>query len=101
MIAGIMWDWVWTGVVVWAIVAAIPLALLAAIGLIYAACLGLAYFVDWLEFLLSRWQDLSYEQTKAKPDRPMQAQKLDHIKYDIRPDGSLSPGDPRGLEDPE
>jgi len=38
---------------------------------------------------------------QAKPDKPMQAQKMDHIKYDIRPDGSLSPGDNRGLEDPE
>jgi len=38
---------------------------------------------------------------RPKLDRPMQAQKMDHIKYDIRPDGSLSPGDPRGLEDPE
>lgn len=26
------------------------------------------------------------------------AQKLDHIKYDILPDGSLSPGDNRNLE---
>ena len=38
---------------------------------------------------------------RPKPDRPMQAQKMDHIKYDIRPDGSLSPGDNRGLEDGE
>ena len=29
------------------------------------------------------------------------AQKLDHIKYDILPDGTLGPGDNRGLEDPE
>ena len=38
---------------------------------------------------------------QPKPDKPMQAAKLDHIKYDILPDGSLGPGDPRGLEDPE
>lgn len=35
---------------------------------------------------------------RPKPDRPMQAQKMDHIKYDILPDGTLGPGDPRGLE---
>ena len=38
---------------------------------------------------------------RPKPDRPMQAQKMDHIKTDILPDGTLGPGDPRGLEDPE
>jgi len=38
---------------------------------------------------------------RPNPNRPMQAQKMDHIKYDIRPDGSLSPGDNRGLEDGE
>jgi hypothetical protein len=26
---------------------------------------------------------------------------MDHIKYDILPDGTLGPGDNRGLEDPE
>jgi hypothetical protein len=31
----------------------------------------------------------------------MGAAKLDHIKYDILPDGTLGPGDPRGLEDGE
>jgi len=38
---------------------------------------------------------------RLKRSKPMQAQKLDHIKYDILPDGSLGPGDPRGLEDGE
>ena len=38
---------------------------------------------------------------KLKRPKPMQAQKLDHIKYDILPDGTLGPGDPRGLEDGE
>jgi hypothetical protein len=38
---------------------------------------------------------------RRKQPKPMQAQKLDHIKYDILPDGSLGPGDPRGLEDGE
>jgi hypothetical protein len=38
---------------------------------------------------------------RRKADKPMGAAKLDHIKYDILPDGTLGPGDPRGLEDPE
>jgi hypothetical protein len=38
---------------------------------------------------------------RPKRDKPMGAQKLDHIKYDILPDGTLGPGDPRGLEGPE
>jgi len=38
---------------------------------------------------------------RLKPDNPMGAQKLDHIKYDILPDGTLGPGDNRGLEGPE
>ena len=36
-----------------------------------------------------------------RTDKPMGAAKLDHIKYDILPDGTLSPGDNRGLEGPE
>jgi len=38
---------------------------------------------------------------QAKPDKPMGAAKLDHIKYDILPDGTLGPGDNRNLEGPE
>jgi hypothetical protein len=38
---------------------------------------------------------------RPKPDRPMGAQKLDHIKTDILPDGTLGPGDNRGLEGSE
>jgi hypothetical protein len=38
---------------------------------------------------------------KAKQDKPMQAAKLDHIKCDILHDGTLGPGDNRGLEGPE
>jgi hypothetical protein len=38
---------------------------------------------------------------RLKRSKPMGAQKLDHIKYDILPDGTLGPGDNRGLEDPE
>ena len=37
----------------------------------------------------------------GRKERPMEAQKLDHIKYDIQPDGSLGPGDNRNLEGPE
>jgi hypothetical protein len=36
-----------------------------------------------------------------RADKPMGAAKLDHIKYDILPDGTLGPGDNRGLEGPE
>ena len=42
-----------------------------------------------------------YSMRLKRTDKPMGAQKLDHIKYDILPDGSLGPGDPRGLEGPE
>jgi hypothetical protein len=38
---------------------------------------------------------------RLKRSKPMGAQKLDHIKYDILPDGTLGPGDNRGLEGPE
>jgi hypothetical protein len=38
---------------------------------------------------------------RPKQPKPMGAAKLDHIKYDILPDGTLGPGDPRGLEEPE
>jgi len=38
---------------------------------------------------------------RLKPDKPMGAAKLDHIKYDILPDGTLGPGDNRNLEGPE
>ena len=36
-----------------------------------------------------------------RANKPMGAAKLDHIKYDILPDGTLGPGDNRGLEGPE
>ena len=38
---------------------------------------------------------------RLKRSVPMGAQKLDHIKYDILPDGTLGPGDNRNLEGPE
>ena len=34
-------------------------------------------------------------------ERPMEAQKFDHTKTDILPDGTLSPGDNRNLEGAE
>jgi hypothetical protein len=42
-----------------------------------------------------------YSMRPKRADKPMGAAKLDHIKYDILPDGTLGPGDPRGLEGPE
>ena len=42
-----------------------------------------------------------YSMRTKQADKPMGAQKLDHIKYDILPDGTLGPGDNRGLEDGE
>ena len=112
MIAQIMWDWVYTGVVVWAIIAAIPLALIALGGLIYLAALGVARLVDWwqrrrwgvfnpAQDLLNKWAKEAKGAKQDKPDKPMGAAKLDHIKYDILPDGTLGPGDNRGLEGPE
>ncbi len=37
----------------------------------------------------------------GRKERPMGHAKLDHIKYDILPDGSLGPGDNRNLEGSE
>jgi len=42
-----------------------------------------------------------YSMRPKRSDKPMGAQKLDHIKYDILPDGTLGPGDNRNLERPE
>jgi hypothetical protein len=42
-----------------------------------------------------------YSIRRKRADKPMGAQKFDHIKYDILPDGTLGPGDNRGLEDGE
>jgi hypothetical protein len=42
-----------------------------------------------------------YSMRPKRSDKPMGAAKLDHIKYDILTDGTLGPGDPRGLEDGE
>ena len=42
-----------------------------------------------------------YSMRPKRADKPMGNVKMDHIKYDILPDGTLGPGDPRGMEDPE
>jgi hypothetical protein len=42
-----------------------------------------------------------YSMRPKRADKPMGNVKMDHIKYDILPDGTLGPGDPRGLEGPE
>ena len=113
MIAGIMWDWVWTGVAVYVSIGALGFFVFLSLVLLYAAALGVARLIDWwqrrrwgafnpAQDLLNRWEKEARDAKEAKrTDKPMQAQKLDHIKYDILPDGTLGPGDPRGLENPE
>ena len=60
------------------------------IALLLAAWSALCVFAGYrLEAKLNAW------------GKPMGAQKFDHIKTDILPDGSLSPGDNRNLEGPE
>ena len=75
------------GLITWYIVKAVlnvgPFGVAAFLGVIIAAAFCAGYSM------------------RPKADRPMGAAKLDHIKYDILPDGTLGPGDPRGLEGPE
>jgi hypothetical protein len=75
------------GLITWKLVQLVlwagPLGVAAFLGVIIAAAFYAGYSM------------------RLKPDKPMGAQKLDHIKYDILPDGTLGPGDPRGLEGPE
>jgi hypothetical protein len=42
-----------------------------------------------------------YSMRSKRADKPMGNVKMDHIKYDILPDGTLGPGDNRNLEGPE
>jgi hypothetical protein len=65
-----------------------PLGVGAFLAAIAAGAFAAGYFFDPVALRLKR-------------SIPMGAQKLDHIKYDILPDGTLGPGDNRGLEDPE
>jgi len=58
------------------------------VGAFLAAIAGAAFFAG-------------YSMRPKRADKPMGAAKLDHIKYDILPDGTLGPGDNRGLEGPE
>jgi hypothetical protein len=84
------------------------------LALLLAAWSAFCVFVGFeLEAKLNAWSDTApkpLEPTQAlrdhfsnqvKADKPMGAAKLDHIKYDILPDGTLGPGDNRGLEGPE
>jgi hypothetical protein len=65
-----------------------PFGIAAFLAAIAASSFAAGYFFDPVALRL-------------KQSKPMQAQKLDHIKYDILPDGTLGPGDNRGLEDPK
>jgi hypothetical protein len=76
------------GLLTWYIVKAVLNAGPFGVAAFLAAIAGAAFFAG-------------YSMRRKKSDKPMGAQKLDHIKYDILPDGTLGPGDPRGLEGPE
>jgi len=80
------------GFVTWKIVQFVlwagPFGVGAFLGAIGGAAFFAGYFFDPVALRLKR-------------SKPMQAQKMDHIKYDILPDGTLGPGDNRGLEDGE
>jgi hypothetical protein len=75
------------GLLTWYIVKAVlnvgPFGVAAFLGVIIAAAFYAGYSM------------------RRKRSKPMGAAKLDHIKYDILPDGTLGPGDNRGLEGPE
>jgi hypothetical protein len=81
-----------TGFVTWKLVQLIlwagPFGVAAFLAAIAGAAFAAGYFFDPVALRLKR-------------SNPMGAQKLDHIRYDILPDGTLGPGDNRGLEDPE
>ena len=75
------------GFVTWKIVQFVLWAGPFGIAAFLAAIAGAAFYAGYL--------------MRPKQPKPMQAAKLDHIKYDILPDGTLGPGDPRGLKDGE
>jgi hypothetical protein len=83
------------GLLTWYIVQLVlwagPFGLAAFLAAIAVGSFAAGYFFDPVALRLKR----------PKAEKPMQAQKFDHIKYDILPDGTLGPGDPRGLEDLE
>jgi hypothetical protein len=76
------------GLITWYLVQLVLWAGPFGVGAFLALLTGAAFFAG-------------YSMRPKRADKPMQAAKLDHIKYDILPDGTLGPGDPRGLEDPE
>jgi hypothetical protein len=65
---------------------------------LWAGPLGVAAF---LTVLAAGSFFAGYSMRPKRTDKPMGAQKMDHIKYDILPDGTLGPGDNRGFEGPE
>jgi hypothetical protein len=65
---------------------------------LWAGPLGIAAF---LAAITGAGFFAGYSMRPRRADKPMQAAKLDHIKYDILPDGTLGPGDNRNLEGPE
>jgi hypothetical protein len=79
-----MFSWYALKLVLWAG----PFGVGAFLAAIAGASFAAGYFFDPVALRLKR-------------SIPMGAQKLDHIKYDILPDGTLGPGDNRGLEDLE
>jgi hypothetical protein len=76
------------GFVTWKIVQLVLWAGPFGVGVFLAAIAGAAFYAG-------------YSMRPKRSDKPMQAAKLDHIKYDILHDGTLGPGDNRGLEGPE
>ena len=76
------------GFVTWKIVQLVLWAGPFGVGVFLAAIAGAAFYAG-------------YSMRPKRSDKPMQAAKLDHIKYDILHDGTLGPGDNRGLEDLE
>ena len=76
------------GLITWYLVQLVLWAGPFGVGAFLAAIAGAAFYAG-------------YSMRPKRADKPMQAAKLDHIKYDILPDGTLGPGDNRNLEDPE
>jgi hypothetical protein len=76
------------GLITWYIVQLVLWAGPLGVGVFLAAIAAAAFYAG-------------YSMRPKRADKPMGAAKLDHIKYDILPDGTLGPGDPRGLEDGE
>ena len=84
------------GFVTWKLVQLVlwagPFGVAAFLAVLAAGAFAAGYFFDLVVLKNDR---------RKRTNKPKQAQKLDHIKYDILPDGTLGPGDPRGLEDGE